>query len=239
VEGLSSRTQVGIVAFSGFAAVVQAPTTDRGALVGAIRSLTTGRRTAVGLGILTSIDAIAEADPAVAEADFPGRPGVPPEPVVDGAYVPAIVVLLTDGASNRGIDPLDAAQQAADRGVRVYTIGYGTAQGAEMLAACRQRFIGREPNAGQAPGLGGGGGGGGGTLRRGIDEEALKAVADITGGAYYPAESADQLTAVFDELPTTLITDHEVVEVSVGFVGLGLVLAGSALLLGRAWRPLP
>ena len=68
---------------------------------------------------------------------------------------------------------------------------------------------------------------------------ALKEVADLTGGTYYPAESADQLEEVFAGLPTNLILKHEVVEISVVFVALGLLLAGGGLLLGRAWRPLP
>ena len=61
----------------------------------------------------------------------------------------------------------------------------------------------------------------------------------MTGGAYYPAESAAQLEDVLQHLPTSLITKHEAVEVSVAFVGLGGLLAAASLLLGRAWRPLP
>jgi Ca-activated chloride channel family protein len=87
--------------------------------------------------------------------------------------------------------------------------------------------------------FGGGGFGGSGGFRRGIDDQALMQIADLTGAKYYPAESAGQLESVFQSLPTNLITKHEVVELSVGFVGLGALLAGVALLLGRAWRPLP
>ena len=93
--------------------MIQPPTSDQGALIDAIRSLTTGRRTAIGSGILASIDAIAEVDPNVAKAVLPGRPGTAPEPVLEGAYVPDIVVLLTDGANNAGTPPLEAA--AVDR----------------------------------------------------------------------------------------------------------------------------
>jgi Ca-activated chloride channel family protein len=165
--------------------------------------------------------------------------------VPQGVYAPAIVVLLTDGVSNTGPLPVDAAGQAAARGVRVYTIGFGTANGGAFAQACALQFIGREPGAGQGGGLGGGfggfggGPGGQGGFRRGIDEATLKQVAAVTGGKYYPAESAQQLEAVFDSLPTSLITRHEVVELSVGFLGLGALLAGAALLLGRTWRPLP
>jgi Ca-activated chloride channel family protein len=240
VNGQQAQTRIGIVAFSGFAAVVQPPTSDQKALVDAIQSLTTGRRTAIGSGILASIDAIAEIDPNVARSVLPGRPGTEPPAVVPGAYAPDIIVLLTDGANNAGPEPVDAARQAADRGLRVYTIGFGSAAGGDLEPRCRQQFIGNEPGGGfGGGGLGGGGGFGGGAFRRGIDEATLRQVADQTGGTYYPAESADELERVFAGLPTTLITKHEVVEVSAGFVGLGGILAALALLLGRAWRPLP
>jgi Ca-activated chloride channel family protein len=237
VKSQKAETQIGIVAFSGFAAVVQPPTTNQDDLVSAIKSLTTGRRTAIGSGILAAIDAISEVDPTVQRSVIPGRPGVEPPAVAPGAYAPDIIVLLTDGASNAGPDPQEAAKQAADRGLRVYTIGFGTADGADLDPACRQQFIGNEPGGGF--GGGGFGGGGFGGFPRGIDEDTLKQVADTTGGTYYPADSAEQLVQVFQNLPTTLITKHEVTEITFGFVGLGTLLVGVALLLGRAWRPLP
>jgi Ca-activated chloride channel homolog len=244
VTSQGPNAQIGIVAFSGFAAVIQPPTRDQRLLVEAIRSLTTGRRTAIGSGILASIDAISEIDPAVARSVLPGRAGVEPPAVAKGAYVPDIVVLLTDGANNAGPEPVDAAQQAGDRGLRVYTIGFGTAEGGQLEAVCRQQFLGNEPGGGFGGGGGGafsGGGGtfGGGGFRRGIDEDTLRQVADLTGGTYYPAESADELQHVLAGLPTNLITKHQVVEISAGFVGLGGILAAFAMLLGRAWRPLP
>jgi Ca-activated chloride channel family protein len=236
IQRQRASTQIGIVAFAGFAQVVQPPTTDEELLLDALGSLTTGRRTAIGSGILSSIDAIAEVDTAVARSHTDSTPGVAPAPVPKGAYAPDIVVVLTDGVSNAGPLPLDAAQQAADRGLRVYTIGFGTANGGGLSATCAPQFVGREPGGG---GFGGPGIGGGGGFRRGIDEATLKQVADLTGGAYYPAESADQLQSVFEGLPTSLITKAEAQEISVLFVALAAVLAAIALLLGRAWRPLP
>jgi Ca-activated chloride channel family protein len=155
--------------------------------------------------------------------------------LLPGAYAADIIVVLTDGASNAGPEPVDAARQAVDRGLRVYTIGFGSAEGGQFDPECRRQFLGNEPGGG----LGGFGGGGAGGFRRGIDEDTLRQVADLTGGTYYPAESAEQLEQVFAGLPTTLITKREVVEVSAGFVGLGGLLAAIALLLGRLWRPLP
>jgi Ca-activated chloride channel family protein len=147
-----ARTRIGLVAFSGFAAMVQEPTDEPEVVTSEIRGLTTGRRTAMGSGILVSIDAIAESHPEVAPSYLDIRPRLDEEPRILGEYVPAIIVVLTDGASNAGADPLIAAQQAADRGIRVYTIGYGSESGGEMNPVCRQQFMGREP------GSGGGGG---------------------------------------------------------------------------------
>ena len=222
--------------------MVQAPTNDQDLLLSALQSLLTGRRTAIGSGLLSALDAISEIDPSVAPATIDGRAGTPVTPVPQGAYAPDIVVLLTDGANNTGPEPADAAQQAADRGVRVYTIGFGTAEGGAFDPGCaaavrRSRTRRRVPGRRRRRWWWQGGQPGG--FRRGIDEATLQQVATATGGTYYPAESADQLQQVFEKLPTTLITKHETVEVGVAFVGLAALLLAVAFLLGRAWRPLP
>ena len=235
-----ARRFVGVVAFSGFAELVQAPTTDQNALEAAINSLATGRRTAIGSGILEAIDAIAEIDKSIAPSVSDLSSGSEPPAVAKGAYAPDIIVLLTDGVSNAGPLPLDAAQQAADRGVRVYTIGFGTAAGAEF-PRCPGQFIGGEPFGGGGQGFGGGFGGGfgNGGFRRGIDEDTLKQIAAMTGGIYYPAESASDLQSVFQHLPTNLIVKHETSEISVVFTALGALLAVLAVLLALLWHPLP
>ncbi len=236
IDAQKASTHIGIVAFSGFAELVQLPTTDLQALRDAIHSLTTGRRTAIGSGILQGIDAIADVDPSVAAtvADV--------TPVAKGAYAPDIIVLLTDGASNTGPLPLDAAQQAADRGVRVYTIGFGTEKGGEF-PNCGDQFRGSEPFFGGGGGGGTGRSGGGqgfgqGGFRRGIDEDTLKKVAALTGGKYYSAESAQELESVFTGLPTNLIVRHETTEISFVFAALGALLALLSILLGLLWFPL-
>jgi len=234
----STSTQIGLVAFSGFAELVQAPTNNQAKLLAALHSLATGRRTAVGSGLLAAIDAVAAVDHAVAPSTAIGGQG--PVPVAPGAYAPDIIVLLTDGASNTGPAPLDAAQEAADRGVRVYTIGFGTANGGAFGAECAQQFLGREPNFGGGFGQGGGNvGGGPGGFRRGIDEATLTQIAQLTGGQYYPAESAGDLEQVFASLPMSLVVKHETVEVGAGFAGFAGLLTALGLLLGRLWRPLP
>ena len=242
IQNQKASTHIGVIAFSGFAELIQPPTTDTNALQSAIQSLTTGRRTGIGSGILKSLDAIAEIDPSVAPSVTDLSGGPEPTPVPNGAYAPSIIVLLTDGASNVGPLPVDAAQQAADRGVRVYTIGFGTAQGSEF-PNCGDQFIGREPFGGgqQFGGNGqqfGGGGGPGGGFRRGIDEDTLKQIADMTGGKYYSAESGGELQGVFESLPTNLILKHDVTEVSAIFTAVGALLAALAIALSMLWHPM-
>ena len=236
IERQKSTTQISIVAFAGFAEMILPPTTDQEALEASIESLTTGRRTAIGSGILKSLDAIAEIDKNVAPSVTETSPGIAPTPVPKGAYAPDIIVLLTDGVSNAGPSPLDAAQQAVDRGVRIYTIGFGTANGAGN-PFCSQQFQGGGPLDGSG-GFGGGGFGGGG-FRRGIDEDTLRQVAEMTGGTYYSAESAGELQDVFQNLPTYLITKHETTEISVAFIAIGALLAAIAIGLALIWHPLP
>jgi Ca-activated chloride channel family protein len=232
VRNQKPGTRIGVVAFAGFAEVIQSPTDDLEVLTDAINGLATGRRTAIGSAILKSIDAIAEVDPKVARSTSENSPNIAPPPVAKGAYVPEIIVLLTDGASNAGPMPVDAAQQAKDRGIRVYTIGFGTANGAEM-APCGARVQGREPSF--PPGFGGGGGG---RFRRGIDEETLKEVAALTDAEYYSAESASELSNVYNNLPLNLVMKTETTEITFVFAAIGALLATLAITLALLWNPL-
>jgi Ca-activated chloride channel family protein len=228
IRSQRSNTQIGVVVFAGFAEIVQPPTRDQDALEDAIRGLSVARRTAIGSGILRSLDAIAEVDESIPPSDLTFSGSTIP-PVPPGTYAPHIIVLLTDGASNAGPWPLDAAQQAADRGVRVYTIGFGTNEGAPF-AFCDAPFTGNF--------FGGGSFGGGGGFRRGIDEESLIQIAEMTDGEYYQATSASELDEVFKSLPTYLITRRETTEISFAFAALGALLAGAAILLSMLWHPL-
>jgi Ca-activated chloride channel homolog len=229
IQRQRADNQIGVVAFAGIAQLVQPPSTDPAELERAILLLTTGRGTAIGSGILTALDALDEFSQSEAansgQAQTPGQasPGAA-SPGEEIAYQPDIIVLLTDGVTTTGPDPLEAAQAAVDRGVRVYTIGFGTQNG----------------SMGQGGGFYGGGFGGfGGFRRRGIDEATLKAIAARTGGEYYSASSAGELQKVFDSLPTFLITRRETVEISVIFAALAALLVIGAVLLAQLWRPLP
>ncbi|OGO28612.1 MAG: hypothetical protein A2Z16_07755 [Chloroflexi bacterium RBG_16_54_18] len=234
VQRQSAHTQLGIVAFAGFAALVQPPTSDQEDLIAAVENLYTARRTAIGSAILESLDAIAEINQAVAPSTTDSESDLP-TPVPEGEYAADIIVLLTDGASNTGIWPLEAAQQAADRGVRVYTIGFGTENGA--VSNCGWGFQGGNSFGGGQPQWGNSWYGGG--FRRGIDEETLKQVASLTGGEYFSAQSASELTKVFEDLPTYLITRNENMEISVLFTIIGAILAVLAISLSLLWHPIP
>ena len=233
VQNRMEGREIGIVAFAGFAELIQPPTTNVQLLTTAIENLTPARRTAIGSAILRSIDAIAEVDDRVAPSDIVGQdPAATPLP--EGEFVPHIIVVLTDGASNAGPFPLTAAEQAAERGIRVYTIGYGTTNGNSVMD-CNDSFSNDDPFGGGGFGPMGGGGGG---FRRDIDEATLIQVAEITGGEYYPATSAGELENVLQNLPTYVIVTEETIEISAFFTAFAALLAILAMIFSMLWRPL-
>ncbi|MGZ4768091.1 MAG: VWA domain-containing protein [Ilumatobacteraceae bacterium] len=253
IKNQVAGTRIGLIAFASFAQLIVPPTTDKRVLTRAVDELTIGRGTVIGAATLQAIDAIASVDPNVAPVDADveatanqgGRrdtstsppPDTTPAPVPPQGYVPDIVVLLTDGANTRGISPVDAAKQAADRRVRVYTIGFGTDNPAAMVCSAAQLGAGAFEGG---PGNGGGGfGGGNGGGRRNFlvrDEATLKAVAAATGGKYYQAEDAGQLRDVFAKLPSDIHNQHEEHEISVWFVLAGALLAVGAIGLSLRWN---
>ncbi|MFN2194832.1 MAG: VWA domain-containing protein [Anaerolineales bacterium] len=243
IKNQADGTQIGIVAFAGFAEMIVPPTNDRDVLLEAVANLTTSIGTAIGSATLKSIDAIAEVNPGVAASgvNLEGEAGSSPQQQSTD-YQPDIIVLLTDGANTRGTNPLDAAQQAADRQVRVYTIGFGTTEISEMV--CSREQLGSDAFNGGFGGFGGSFGGfgrGGGNFRRFlfIDEPTLQGIADTTGGEYFRAENADQLAEVFEDLPTQIILQHENLEVSVIFALLGALFVTLAVVLSMLWNWFP
>ena len=149
------------------------------------------------------------------------------------------MVLLTDGANTRGVEPLEAAKQAVDRRVRVYTIGFGTEDPSDMVCSAQQLGSdGLDGLGGSGFGGGVGGFGGGGNRQRilRIDEPTLRGVANMTGGEFYKAEDSGQLSKVFAELPRSVTLQRRDVEVSVGFVIAGTLLAAAAAVLSLRWN---
>jgi Ca-activated chloride channel family protein len=232
VEDQVAGTRIGIVAFAGFAELIVPPTTNKDDLTDAIDNLTTSRGTVIGAATMKAVDAIAAVNPDVPPigADAVASGGVAP-----GEYVPDIVVLLTDGANTRGIEPVEAAQHAADRGVRVYTIGFGTTNPTAMV--CTREQLGADVLF-EGGFSGGGGGGPPGNFRQFlvIDEPTLRSVADLTGGAFYRAEDANQLREVFAGLPNQIELQQQDREITVGFAIGAAVLIAAAMVLALRWR---
>ncbi|MEW6284970.1 MAG: VWA domain-containing protein [Chloroflexota bacterium] len=237
VQNRTSGRQIGIVAFAGFAELIQPPTTDTQVLTEAIENLTTARRTAIGSAILRSIDAIAEVDNRIAPSGNTAASGGTSDLApADVPLSPHIIVLLTDGASNAGPPPLTAAAQAAARGIRIYTIGYGTFSNTTRMDCgddfnSDQFFFGGggfqfEPQTGSRD------------FRLQIDETTLKQIADVTGGAYYFASSAGELEDVFQNLPSFVVATRETIEVGVFFTAFAAIMILLAMFLSLRWHPL-
>jgi Ca-activated chloride channel family protein len=249
VEDQPAGTRTGLVVFAGSAQLTVPPTRDKEALVRAVDGLTTGMGTAIGSAMLKSIDAIAEVNPAVrpvgdvttggdAEGGAPAPARTPP----GDDFVPDIVVLLTDGASTRGIPPLDAVPYAVERRVRIYTIGFGTTSPSRMSCTVAQLGGAGDPGSFRARPREPGGGGRGRSDGRSplvADLPTLEQVAEQTGGLAYVAEDAEQLTKVFAELPKEVTTQRERREVTAPLVALGALLAAAAVLASFRWRSYP
>jgi Ca-activated chloride channel family protein len=240
VDGQDDDTRIGIVAFAGFAQLVVEPTTDHEELTNAIDSLTTGRGTAIGAAILKSVDAISQINPDVSPPDLGTSSGdgfatpAPPAPEAVGT-APEIVVLLTDGANTLGVAPVEAARSAAERGVRVFPIGFGTTNPTMMVCTAEQLGGNLFENPGRR-GFGGPRGGGGPLV---ADVPTLRQVADITGGTYFGASDADQLQDVFADLPRHVQVQEREIEVSVWLAALAAVLVLLGVGAAVRWSAFP
>ncbi len=197
VTDLPARVRVGLVSFGGYATLLVPPGTDHERVLDAMDGFTFIRRTAIGEGLLEAVAAL------------PGRvrplpdgtlPPIPPGPKPSG-----IVILLSDGRSNTGIDAVRAAEIARLQGVTVYTVGVGSKEYVPGVYAI------------------------GGTL----DDEELQAVARAGGGAYYHASSADALRDVYRRLARMIGWERRPDEVSGVFALVGAVALIASLATAR------
>ena len=217
LKELPRHVKVGIVAFAGSAQVVQPVTLSREDLNAAIDKFQMQRATAIGSAIVVALSEIfpgqvdlasvtwgRQQDPFAAQGraiDQPVPEKKPFQPVPPGSYGSAAIILLTDGQRTTGVDTEEASKMAAERGVRVYTVGVGTVDG---------EVIGFE----------------GWSMRVRLDEETLKAVARETKGEYFYAGTAENLRQVYESLSSRLTVEKKETEVS----GL-LALAAAVLVL--------
>jgi len=236
IRAQHSGTKIGLVAFSGVAIVLVPPTSDKNKLLDAVGTLSTSRGTAIGLGILSSLDAIAQINP-----DVPGTGVALPVPGALGSFEPDTIVVLTDGANTQGVDPITAAKQAAARHIRIYTIGFGTDEPAPFV--CSPNQVGSNSFGGGGfgrPGGGGGGFGGGGGNVQDLNTDELQQVAAITGGKYFQAKDAKALSDVLSNLPSSIILQRRREELTVWFALAGALLVLAAVGLTQWWsRPQP
>ena len=219
VKELPISAQIGVVAFSTDAMTVQRPTDNRDEVIASISRLTPQRYTAMGSGILASLRNIFEDSPSLDEPSPRGPRGAalgeaaPEEefkPVPAGSFSSAIVIVLTDGQTNMGVDPVRAAKTAAQRGVRIFTVGFGSEQGGLI------QFEGR-------------------TTHVKLDEYTLKKVADITHAAYYRAGNQQELRNVYKTLTKTLVMETHETELTGLFAGLAAILVIVAAVFSLAW----
>jgi len=227
IKSQSGGPRIGLVVFAGTAVVLVPPTTDTPQLLSALDGLTTSFGTAIGEGILASLDAIAQADPSV-----PPTGATVSRPRGAG-YADDVIVVLTDGSNNRGVDPQTAAKEAAGRGVRVFTIGYGTDNPAPL--ACSSAQFG-----GFGGGFGGGGPGGGGFGGPGnpfdADYGALMQISKTTGGAFYRAQDASQLSRALAKLPAAFTIVRKHLDLASWFAAGGGLLIVGAVGLSLWWN---
>jgi Ca-activated chloride channel family protein len=211
IAELPRHVRVGIVAFAGSAQVAQLPTINREDLVTAIDRFQLQRATATGNAIVISLATLFPDHNIDLQAMQGGRdrqrgfaidgekkPQKEVTPVPPGSYSSAAIIMLTDGQRTTGVDPLEAAKMAADRGVRVYTVGIGTVDG---------ETIGFE----------------GWSMRVRLDEETLKQIANKTNAEYFYAGTAQDLKKVYGTLSSRLTVEKKETEIS-GLLALGAAL---------------
>lgn len=208
------NVRIGVVAFAGTATVAQAPTRNREDVIAAIDRFQMQRATAIGSAIIVSLATLFP-DHGLDVASF--SYGIKPQkqapnfkPVPPGSYGSAAIILLTDGQRTTGPDSLQAARLAAERGVRIYTVGFGTTQG---------EIIGFE----------------GWSMRVRLDEETLKGIADLTRGEYFHAGSAPELKKVYDALRMRLTLETRKTEISALFAAGAAAVALLSAALSLAW----
>jgi Ca-activated chloride channel family protein len=196
------NVQIGVVAFSDNGFSVQVPTNDKDAILATINRLAPARGTSLANGILTSLNTIAAVNSVEAPRFYSNLTPMPtptPTPVPKGTYTSAVIVLLTDGENNESPDPLDAAQMAADRGVRIFTIGIGSPEGATLNID-------------------------GFAIHTQLDEAMLQQISLLTDGTYYNAESEQDLHEIYDKLTSQLVIKPEKTEVTSILAGISVLI---------------
>ena len=227
VQEQPADVRIGIVSFAGTAALVQPPTRDRDDLIAAIDRFELQRHTAIGSGIIVALATLFPDEHIEVESssfgsssserergrsiDRPNKePKKPAKVVPPGSYPNGAIILLTDGRRTMGPDPIKAARMAADHGVRIYTVGFGTAGGAHADVDGMSIFMR-------------------------FDEETLKAIAEVTQAQYFHAGSAEDLRKVYETLNARFVLEKKETEITALTTALATLLLIAAATLSLLW----
>ena len=227
IRELPADVRVAVVSFAGTASVVQAPTTNREHAMAAVDRLQLDRHTAIGSGIILSLatlfpDAGIDLEAVLFDGGIaPTNPHQPPRPapapttpaftpVPPGSYASGAIILLTDGRRTTGPDPVEAAGMAAERGVRVFTVGFGTTEGATVTAEGLSMFMR-------------------------FDEDTLRAIADITVAEYFHASTGAELRRIYQDLNTRIVLERKQTELTALFAAAAAALMVLAASLSLVW----
>lgn len=213
VENQPAGVAIGVVVFSDGGISVQPPTHDRAETLASIARLVPRRGTSIGNGILVALNTIAvdAGDPPIINTSNPsGSEAIEPIPAPQGWYPSAAIVLLTDGENNQEPDPAAVADLAADLGVRVYTVGVGSPEGAIIEVE-------------------------GFSVHTRLDEPTLQYIAQTTGGGYYNAGDEEQLRKIYDDLEPKLSVKTEEIEMTSIFAGIGMIIFLIGGMLSLLW----
>jgi Ca-activated chloride channel family protein len=207
--------RIGIVAFAGTATVAQAPTKNKEDLYAAIDRFQLQRATAIGSAIIVSLatlfpDGGYDVSTFSYGSETKRKPPANFKPVPPGSYTSAVIILLTDGQRTSGPDSVMAARLAAERGVRIFTVGVGTPEG---------KIVGFD----------------GWSMHVRLDEETLRSIADLTRGEYFYAGNAVDLKKIYQTMNARLVMETKKTEVGAFFSAAAGLLVLLAAALSLAW----
>jgi len=219
---LPANVRVGVVSFAANAQLVQAVTQNKEQLIAAIDGFSLQRGTATGSGLLVALntlmpDVTVNLETVLYGSEFSGSLDKTKETKPDsskvqpaGSYTGGAIVLLSDGRRTTGADPIEAAKLAASKGVRVYTVAFGTPNGT-IPGQSYSSFWTQ------------------------VDEESLQKIAKITEAEFFRATNAADLKKIYQHLSSKFVLDQRETEISALFIGAALAMLGLAFGLSRYW----
>lgn len=229
VKAQPQDVRIGVVAFGGYADVVQLPTTNRSDVLAALESLEFQEHTALGNALIAALLTIYPEANAGGEYDIFGRGRRPPlmeavslhrlsnaeknlrRRLPPGGDLSSAIVLISDGRGTVGFPVMKAAKIVAAHGVRVYAVGIGTPYGGTAMLEGRP------------------------AIHADFEEETLKEIADITEGEYFHAGNAGKLNKIYEKLAARVVFERTESEITALFTAIGAALLLTAAVLSLLW----